>query len=141
MEIRFSKRPRPKITDPECVYNLLLDALRFESEIDQDKEHFWVIGLNTKNQVVFLDLVTLGILNASLYHPREVFRLAVMKGVFSIIIAHNHPSGDPTPSEEDKRSQSQLKEAGHILGIEILDDLIITNGQGWYSFAQNRRQD
>ena len=107
------------------VAQLLRDILAMENEIDRDKEHFWVIGLNVKNRVMFIDLCTLGILDRSLVHPREVFRLAISKGVAWIIVGHNHPSCDPEPSEDDVKITKKLAEAGKILGIDLIDHVII----------------
>jgi DNA repair protein RadC len=115
------------IKNDASVADLLHSILRTESSIDRDKEHFWTIGLNTRNVVKYVDLTCLGTLNASLVHPREVFRLAIMKGVASIVIGHNHPSGDSEPSEEDIRLTRRLIEAGRILGIEVLDHIIIAD--------------
>ncbi|MFZ5998062.1 MAG: JAB domain-containing protein [Nitrospirota bacterium] len=112
------------------VAKVLSAILEMDDEIDRDKEHFWVIGLNTKNAVKFIDLVSLGTLTNALIHPREVFRLSVSKGVSSIIAGHNHPSGDPTPSRDDIAITERLKSAGDILGISLLDHVIIgNNGQ------------
>jgi DNA repair protein RadC len=115
------------IKNDSSVAGLLQSILRTESPIDRDKEHFWTVGLNTRNVVKYIDLTSLGTLNASLVHPREVFRLAVMQGIASIIIGHNHPSGSTEPSEEDLRITRRLVEAGKILGIEILDHVIIAD--------------
>lgn len=112
------------------VAKVLSAVLNMDNEVDRDKEHFWIIGLNTKNAIKFIDLVSLGTLTNALIHPREVFRLSVMKGVCSIIAGHNHPSGDPTPSRDDIAITERLKNAGDILGINVLDHVIIgDNGQ------------
>jgi DNA repair protein RadC len=121
------------IRNDASVAELLQSILNTESPIDRDKEHFWTIGLNTRNVVKYVDLTSLGTLNASLVHPREVFRLAIMKGVAHIAIGHNHPSGDSEPSEEDIRLTRRLVEAGKILGIEVLDHIIVT-GNNHLSF-------
>lgn len=114
-----------KITDAVKVADLLRDLLSLENEIDLDKEHFWVIGLNCKNKVLFVDLASLGSLTSSVVSPMSVFRLAIIKGVASIIVGHNHPSGDPEPSREDIVLTKRLKEAGDILCIPLLDHVII----------------
>jgi DNA repair protein RadC len=121
------KERKPAIKNDGAVAAILQSILKAESPIDREKEHFWTIGLNTRNVVKYVDLTSLGTLNASLVHPREVFRLAVMKGIASIILGHNHPSGDSEPSEEDLRLTRRLVEAGRILGIEVLDHIIVTN--------------
>jgi len=81
--------------------------------------------LNAKYRLLDRKLITLGIADASLVHPREVFRAAIQDGAAAIVISHNHPSGDPTPSAEDLRITRQLVEAGRIIGIEVLDHVII----------------
>ena len=113
------------VLQPEDAANILKKVLAAEQPIDQDKEHFWIFGLNSQNLVQYLELVSLGTLNASLVHPREVFRLAVMKGIAQIIMAHNHPSGDPEPSRDDLLITKRLVEAGKILGIEVTDHVVI----------------
>ena len=114
-----------KVTSPHALANVLQAILDNESEIDKQKEHLWTIGLNTKNVVQYVELVSLGILDASLVHPREVFREAVRSSAAAMILLHNHPSGDTTPSGEDIRITRQLVEAGKLMGIDVLDHVII----------------
>jgi DNA repair protein RadC len=92
------------------------------------KEHFVALYLNARNELVYKETVSIGILNASLIHPREVFKPAIDKLAVSVIIAHNHPSGDTKPSEDDIEITKRLKQAGEILGVEVLDHIIITEG-------------
>ncbi|RKQ37915.1 RadC family protein [Oceanobacillus halophilus] len=89
------------------------------------QEHFVVLFLNTKNQVIHRQTIFIGSLNASIVHPREVYREAVKRSAASIIVAHNHPSGDPSPSQEDIQVTKRLVESGKMIGIELLDHLII----------------
>ena len=89
------------------------------------QEAFVVIDLNAKNNVIDKRLVTLGLLDASLVHPREVFRGAIVNNAAAVIVVHNHPSGDPTPSAEDVRITRQLVDAGRILSIRVLDHVVI----------------
>src|SRR5690606_23612398 len=91
------------------------------------KEHFIVLFLNTKNRVMGKETLSIGSLNASIVHPREVFRSAIQRSSASIICAHNHPSGDPGPSPEDIEVTRRLQEAGKLIGIELLDHLIIAD--------------
>lgn len=93
------------------------------------KEHFVCLFLNTKNHIIGKETLSIGTLNASLVHPREVFRAAIRVSSASIICIHNHPSGDPSPSAEDIQITQRLAEAGSLLGIEILDHLIIGDGK------------
>ena len=92
----------------------------------RDREIFIGILLTTRNRVITIDTVSSGSLNGALVHPREVFRLAIAKSAAAIITAHNHPSGDPTPSREDRALVRRLVEAGRIIGIDHLDHVIVT---------------
>jgi len=114
------------VKTPQQVHTIMSAILKKEEEIDQDKEHFWVLGLNTRGTTKYIELVSLGILDQSLIHPREVFGFAITKRVASIILCHNHPSGDLEPSEDDLGITKRLVEAGKILGIEVLDHVIIS---------------
>ena len=102
---------------------------------DNKKEHFVVFYLDTRNQQIKREIISVGTLNASLVHPREVFEPAIRHNAAHIIIAHNHPSGDPEPSQEDLVLTRRLTEAGKILGIELLDHVIITQYQ-WLSLKE-----
>ncbi|GFN33632.1 RadC family protein [Paenibacillus xylaniclasticus] len=115
---------RPVIKRPQDAADLVMDELRY-----QTVEHFMCLFLNTKNHVVARETLSVGTLNASLVHPREVFRVAIKRSSASIICAHNHPSGDPTPSPEDIALTQRLREAGALIGIEVLDHIIIGDGK------------
>lgn len=129
----YNKR---KVTAPADLAKILLSILQLEDEIDQDKEHFWAIGLTPAKTIKYIDLTSLGILDQGLVHPREVYRFAIMKGCESVIIAHNHPSGSLNPSVEDIRITSNLVKAGQIIGIALLDHIIIAEGAGFTSFKE-----
>ncbi len=98
-------------------------------------EVFYVIALNSQSRVIGLQEVTRGILNSSLVHPREVFRLAIAFGAAGIIVAHNHPSGDPTPSADDRAITRQLVDAGRLLDIPVYDHLVLGAAR-YLSFAE-----
>jgi DNA repair protein RadC len=117
---RSSMEERPVIRSPHDAADLLMEELRY-----LNKEHFICLFLNTKNHVIGQETISVGTLNATIVHPREVFRPAITRNCASVICAHNHPSGDPTPSTEDLELTSRLVEAGEIVGIEVLDHLII----------------
>jgi DNA repair protein RadC len=102
---------------------------------DIDREHFGVFLLDTQHQVRGVHTVTVGVLDASLVHPREVFKPAILASAASIILFHNHPSGDPTPSAEDRAVTRQLKAAGDIIGIDILDHIVVGDGR-YVSFSE-----
>jgi DNA repair protein RadC len=103
--------------------------------LDEFKEHFLVHLLNARNEIITSEIVSIGTLNASLVHPRETFRTAVVNHTSSIIIAHNHPSGELTASEEDIKVTSRLVKAGEILGIEVLDHIIFSS-EGFISLKE-----
>jgi DNA repair protein RadC len=100
-----------------------------------DREHFCVMFLNVKNRVLGINTVSIGGLNESPVHPREVFKPAILLGAAAIILFHNHPSGDPSPSKADMEATRQLCEAGKIIGIEVLDHIVIGE-EGFTSFKE-----
>jgi DNA repair protein RadC len=124
---------------PERVSNIMTAILNNEDEVDRKKEHFWAIGTNVKLRIEYIDLVSLGTLSETVVHPREVFRYAIMKGVSSLILVHNHPSGDLTPSEQDEETTKKLKQAGEIIGIKVMDHIIIDGEGNYYSFDQRKK--
>jgi DNA repair protein RadC len=127
-------RERAVINGPADVGNHLRKLLRKEDSLSREREHFWIIILNTKHRIRFVELVSLGTLNASLVHPREVYRRAIKSGASALVVAHSHPSGDCEPSNEDIILTRRLMEAGKIIGIEILDHIII--GKTTLSFKE-----
>lgn len=99
------------------------------------KEHMFSLHLDSKNHLICVELVSVGSLNASVVHPREVFKSVLLSSAAGLIIIHNHPSGDPTPSREDRDITKRLKDASELLGIRLLDHIII--GETCYSFADH----
>src|SRR5690606_19298468 len=97
------------------------------------KEHFIILILDTKNNIIKEELVSIGSLNMTVVHPREVFKQAIKESANAIILVHNHPSGDPNPSKEDKKLTKILTESGELLNIQILDHIIIGKN-AYYSF-------
>lgn len=97
---------------------------------DGHREEFHIVCLDTKNQVIGTHMISVGTLDASLVHPREVFRPAIKDSAASVILVHNHPSGDPTPSREDRMVTTRLEEAGKTLGIDVLDHIILGHSGG-----------
>ncbi len=122
------------ITNAENISIILSDILKAEHEFDQDKEHFWAIGLNGANQIKYIDLVFLGALTHCTADPRETFRLAVLKSVNALIIAHNHPSAALTPSDCDLTTTRRMVMAGEVLGIKVIDHIIINGSGEYFSF-------
>lgn len=105
------------------------------------KERFIVGLLNSVHHLLAVNIVSVGTINASLVHPREVFRPAIIQGATAVVVAHNHPSGDVTPSHEDKETTKRLVQASRIIGIPILDHVIIAHDKLPYSFRQNGLMD
>ncbi|MRH42974.1 DNA repair protein RadC [Aquibacillus halophilus] len=117
---KYKPQERYVIRSPEDGADYVMEEMR-----NLKQEHFVCLFLNTKNQIVHRQTIFIGSLNASIVHPREVFREAVKRSAASIICAHNHPSGDPSPSQEDIHVTKRLSECGKIIGIELLDHLVI----------------
>jgi len=112
------------VRTPFDAAQYVMEDLRY-----QKKEFFVALFLNTKNHITGKEILSIGTLNASLVHPREVFRAAIRHSSASIICLHNHPSGDPTPSTEDITITKRLVEAGNLIGIDVLDHIIIGDGR------------
>ncbi len=119
----FTEDAKPSIGGPRDVANLLMSDLRY-----QKKEHLKSLLMDTKNRVLAVRTVSIGDLSSSIVHPREVYKDAVVASAASIIVAHNHPSGDPTPSAEDVAVTKRLIQAGEIMGIDLLDHIVIGDG-------------
>ena len=125
--IELGKRLCKEKTEKEIFINSPEDVIKEVSYIRENKkENFVVLYLDARNQLIYKETVSIGTLNASLVHPREVFEPAVKNLAAQIILVHNHPSGDIKPSEEDIKLTKRLAEAGKIMGIEVLDHIIIT---------------
>jgi len=114
---------RPIVSTPEKVYSLLKPLFL------QDREVFFLLSLNTKNGVIAIRTISIGSLSANIVHPREVFKAAILDSASHIIVAHNHPSGDPTPSKEDIELTKRLNEVSNLLSITLLDHVIIGEGR------------
>jgi DNA repair protein RadC len=119
------------IRSPRDVAQLIIPEMRY-----LQVEHFVVLFLNTKNGVIAKETISIGSLSASIVHPREVFKAAIKRSSASIIVTHNHPSGNPTPSAEDIQVTKRLVESGNIIGIDVLDHIII-GGDQFYSLKEH----
>lgn len=133
IDTKFKNR---NINSAEKAYMVFMAVFETLDEVDRDKEHFYVLGLKKNFHLKYLDLVSVGTLTGTLVHAREVFRRAIVNGSDSIIIAHNHPSGNMRTSIADDTITKSLKEAGKIIGIEILDHIIFCEDE-FYSYAEN----
>jgi len=121
--VQKQKGKKRQILSSKDVYNLVKSKIK-----NYSKEHFIVLSFDSRNKLIGIDTITVGTLDSNLIHPRETFEAAVRRHASRIIIAHNHPSGNTEPSQEDLEITRQLVEAGKIMGIEILDHLIVGDG-------------
>lgn len=128
-----SAKPLEKVhlSGPKQVADYLMPRRRYAT-----KEHFMAVFLNTKNRIIGEEIISEGTLTGSLVHPREVFQPAILRHAAALVVAHNHPSGDPHPSREDRELTAMLYQAGKTLGIPLLDHLVIGDGI-YYSFQEN----
>lgn len=130
---RMATRPvkrRIGVNNPEKIANLFMEKMRYYK-----KEFFSVIILNTKLEIISLEDVFVGTANTTLIHPREVFSKAIRLGANGIILVHNHPSGNPEPSQQDRDITLRLAQSGNLLGIKIFDHIIIGDGS-YFSFKE-----
>ena len=121
-----------KISNPYDAYRLAKNFL-----VDSDREKFVVVCLDTKNQPVSIEIVSIGTVNSAMVHPREVFKLAVLSNASKIICFHNHPSGNTNFSKEDEVITNRLKKCGEILGIELVDHIVVGDDHKYFSFKEN----
>jgi DNA repair protein RadC len=122
---------RVDLSNPRAVFEFLEPRMALLA-----REQFHVILLTAKNTIIAVECVSEGTLTASLVHPREIFKSAIRRSAHAVILAHNHPSGDPTPSREDREVTNRLVQAGKVIGIEVLDHLVI--GQGRFTSFRER---
>uniref|UniRef100_UPI00311CB865 JAB domain-containing protein n=1 Tax=Clostridium butyricum TaxID=1492 RepID=UPI00311CB865 len=120
-----------RITSPKDAVELIRIVLK-----DSDREKLVVCCLNTKNEPTSISIISIGSLNSSIVHPREVFKTAILSNSASIIMAHNHPSGDIKPSKEDINVTERIRESGKIIGIEMIDHMIIGGDDKYMSFKE-----
>jgi len=125
-----STPPRPKVRAPSDVLVCL------DPYVNETQEHFVCVTLNGSHEVIKTHLVTMGLVNRTVVHPREVFRCALFDNAAAIIVAHNHPSGSLEPSAEDQEVTSRLVSAGQLMGMPVLDHVIVSF-RGYYSFLEH----
>ncbi|HLS53282.1 MAG TPA: DNA repair protein RadC [Tissierellaceae bacterium] len=127
---RWGAHEKTRVNSPVVLANLVMDEMRY-----LNKEHFRIAILDTKNQILSIENISIGTLNASIVHPRDVFYAAIRRNANSIILIHNHPSGDPEPSKEDISITNRLIQVGDLLGIKVLDHIIIGDNR-YISFKE-----
>lgn len=126
-----------RLSSPETAHRLLNSCMKF---LDEEREHFILLSLDTKNALKAVHIVSIGSLNANIVHPREVFYFAVQDRASSIIVGHNHPSGDPKPSQNDIDVTRKLKLSGDILGVPVLDHIVFGD-DGYISMNEENLMD
>jgi DNA repair protein RadC len=126
MDVKLTKEERIKILNSDDIYEIMQKILLRENKIDQNREHFWVIGLETNNRILFIELISLGSVKKTIAEPMEVFSFALQKRAVKIILCHNHPSGELKPSDADKDISDRLIQVGIIVDTQVLDHIIIS---------------
>ena len=125
MNIKLTEAERIKILNSDDLYGIMQKILLREHKIDQNREHFWVIGLENNHRILFIELISLGSVNKTIAEPMEVFSFALQKRAVKIVLCHNHPSGELKPSDADKDITDRLIQVGIIVETEVVDHLII----------------
>ena len=135
------KATRTLMDSPEVACDLWQEVVADDPSHEPDKEHLIAVLLNTKMRVIGYHVVSVGSLNEAVAHPREIFRAAILAGAFGMVLMHNHPSGDPTPSEADRRLTRRIQEGAKIVDIHLFDHVVIGSAEAgdvpYYSFRKS----
>jgi DNA repair protein RadC len=134
MNVRLTEAQKIKILNSEDLYSVMQQVLLRENKIDRNKEHFWIVCLSSSNQILMVELVSLGSVNATIVDPMDVFSFALQKRAVKLILVHNHPSGDLTPSAADKEMTDRMLAIGKFIQMPVIDHLIISETT-YYSFV------
>jgi DNA repair protein RadC len=126
MNVRLTSDQKIKILNSKDIFTIMQQILLRENKIRRNQEHFWVIGLNNANKILFIELVSLGASNRVDISPPEVFRMGIYKLAVKMVLVHNHPSGTTQVSEADKDFTDRMLKSGAMLNIEVIDHLVIT---------------
>lgn len=137
MNVKLTKDQKIKVANSEDVFSIMREVLKRENRLSRQKEHFWVVGLNINNVIAYIELVALGSVSKIIVKPVEVFSFAVAKKCESVILVHNHPSGDLTPSKADIDLTKKLVNGSKFLEIKVLDHLIISTKE-YLSFVDKK---
>lgn len=122
------------LRSPRDVSNLMIDHLQMDQ---MERESLVAVAINIRHEPTHVEVVSTGSLTASIVHPREVFKMAILSNAYAIFLCHNHPSGDPRPSEDDRKITLRLKEAGELMGIPIIDHVVMGENGTFYSFKES----
>nr|VFJ77889.1 MAG: DNA repair protein RadC [Candidatus Kentron sp. FW] len=136
MDIRITEQEKISVIDGQDVFDIMRKILLREEQIDRDKEHFWMVGLDISNRLLFIELVVIGGAYHANLKPAETFRVAVWKNAVGVVLVHNHPAREIKPSDEDKDTTDHLIQVGRILNIQVVDHMIITP-ETFFSFEMN----
>ncbi len=126
MNVRLTKEQKIKILNSDDVYNVMQQILLRENKVRRNQEHFWVIGLDSKHKILFIELVGLGATNRVNADPPDVFRMAIYKLAVRLILVHNHPSGSVEPSKGDLDFTDRMLKVGKLINIEVIDHIVIS---------------
>jgi len=140
MNVRLTKDQKIKIVNSDDIYSIMQQILLRENKIRRGQEHFWIVGLDSKNCILFIELLGLGQHNRVNMNPSDAFRIAIYKMATKVILVHNHPSGSTIVSEEDKELTDYLYKAGKFLKIDVIDHLVISENK-YHSFDDNGLMD
>lgn len=126
MELKLTKAEKIKILNSDDLYGIMQRILLRENKIDRNREHFWVVGLEINNRILFIELASMGSVDQTLVKPMDVFSFALQKRAAKVILVHNHPSGELKASEPDKDITDQMIQVGIIVNTQVIDSLIIS---------------
>ena len=126
MNVRLTKEQKIQILNATDIYAVMQQILLRENKIRRNQEHFWVVGLDNDNKILFIELIGLGAVNRVNADPPDVFRMAIYKLAVKVILIHNHPSGNTTPSKADTMFTDKMLKVGKLINIDVIDHLIIS---------------
>lgn len=135
MNVRLTKEQKINVLNAADIYKVMQQVLLRENKIRRNQEHFWVVGLDNKNKILFVELIGLGAVNRVNANPPDVFRMAIYKLAVKMILVHNHPSGDTSPSVNDKNFTDRMLKVGKLINIDVIDHLVIAE-ESFTSFAE-----
>jgi DNA repair protein RadC len=134
MQVKLTKAQKIKLLNSADIYSIMQQVLLRENKIDRNKEHFWTIGLDGVNRVLYVELISLGTTQSVQVEPMQVYRVAILKAALKIVLVHNHPSSELQATKEDIDLTDRLVQVGNIIGIKVVDHLIISE-KSYNSFA------
>jgi DNA repair protein RadC len=134
MNVRLSKAQKIQILNSSDIYKVMQQVLLRENKIRRNQEHFWAVGLDNDNKVLFIELIALGAVNRVNANPPDIFRMGIYKLAVKMILVHNHPSGNIAPSKADKDFTDKILKVGKLINIEVIDHLVISE-DNYTSFA------